>query len=72
MPKPKKKIAINKTNPEKQIGFFANLPVSTVCEIRRRSSVSNPQWMVIRDAINATKPYTAGKKQPSAKKRAAR
>lgn len=70
MPKPQKKIVLNKKNPENKIGFFTNLPTSTVVEIRARTTKTNPQWKVIDDAIKATK--RAKKKKLVLKKRAGR
>ncbi len=66
MPKPKKKLPPTKKNPNKQMGFFANLPVSTIEKIRARTTPECPQWKVISDAINATQPKkakAAGKKK---------
>lgn len=68
MPKPKKKLIPSKKNPDKQIGFFANLPISTVAKIRARTTKTYPQWKVIADAINATEPKPAKKKKSKSKK----
>jgi hypothetical protein len=63
-----KKPTLAKKDPNKQIGFFSNLPQRTVNEIRRRATKACPQWMVIRNAIDAAKPKPVKK---VAKKKAA-
>lgn len=63
----KKKKPAPKADPNKQIGFFSNLPVRTVNEIRRRATKAHPQWMVIRDAIDAAQPKPAKKTTKSKK-----
>lgn len=38
--------------PAKRIGFYVELPVKTVTEIKRRATLrKDPQWMVVTDAI---------------------
>lgn len=64
---PLKKPAAAKKDPNKQIGFFSNLPQRTVDEIRRRATKAHPQWMVIRDAIDAARPKPAKKAVKSKK-----
>lgn len=39
----------------KRSAFFANLPVATITEIRRRVTVLRPQWAVVADAVAKTK-----------------
>lgn len=49
------------TKPAKRIGFFANLPWSTISDINARVTPKKKQWQVIVDAIKATKPKRAKK-----------
>jgi hypothetical protein len=39
----------------KRAAFFANLPVTTIREIKRRVNITNPQWAVVAQAVEATK-----------------
>ena len=39
----------------KRAAFFAKLPVGTISEIKRRVTVLRPQWLVVADAVDATK-----------------
>ncbi len=42
---------MDKTRPQKRAGFYCQLPVSTISTIKRRSSATKPQWMVIQEAV---------------------
>ncbi len=44
-----------KTIPQKRAGFFCELPISTISTIKRRSSATKPQWMVIQEAVDGIK-----------------
>lgn len=39
----------------KRSPFYADLPVVTIREIRRRVTLVRPQWLVVADAVEATK-----------------
>lgn len=38
--------------PTKRIGFYVELPRATIREIKRRTSKTKPQWMVVDEAVN--------------------
>lgn len=50
-----------RTSTKNRVGFFVQLPPATVKKIKHRATRDTPQWAVVRDAINATTPKSAGK-----------
>ncbi len=38
-----------------RVAFYARIPKTTAEEIRRRVTYKNPQWAVVRDAVEATR-----------------
>ncbi len=39
----------------KRAGFYCELPVSTISMIKKRSSATKPQWVVIQEAVEGVK-----------------